>query len=157
MIQDVRTQAMNLPALDWPVFRDRKSWLSAAILIAIVLIVVARTPNIPPAQATSTQAADGPPVQSQPAPASPPRATASTSAECNEQVWPHVASNCLQGAPDTGEPVRIVTPKPPPDAQTQAREADERYNAAMQTKPQKRKHYGDVTRERRARRNATFF
>lgn len=141
MIQDVRAQTMNLPRSGLPALGG-KALISAAIGAIVVAIVIVRAAAMSPATN---------------APPRPTQLASTANADCDKHAWPYVTSACLQGVPDTGEPVRVVTPKPPPDAQTQAREADERYNAAMQAKPQKREHYGDVTRERRARRNATFF
>lgn len=143
MIENLRTVSMNLPAMNLPGSRlpalGGKALISAAIVASLAMIVIVRASSISPATSRSAHL------------------TSASSTNCDQHVWPYVTSSCLQGTPDNGEPVRIVTPKPPPDAQTQAREADARYNAAMQTKPPKREHYGDVTRERRARRNATFF
>lgn len=154
MIQDVRAQTMNLPSVDWPALRSGKGWLSAAILIAIALIVLVRVPNVSPAAATGTQAVSNSPAAPQSAASAQPRGAAS--AACTDQVWPYVTSGCLQGTASS-ENVRVVVGHPPPDAQTQAREADERYNKAMHEQPRKRDRYNNVMRERRARRNATFF
>lgn len=144
MIENLRTETMNLPASSLPAFSG-KTLISAIIVASLATIVIVRAAAMP-------QAANDP---EQPAQLS------SAGADCGKHVWPYVTSGCLQGAPSS-ENVRVVVGKPPPDAQTQAREADALYNAAM--RPQKRtrmhpqrEHDGELIRERRARRNATFF
>lgn len=144
MIENLDTQTMNLP-------KDRlfalggKALIPAAVVASLVTIVAVRA-------STMTPATNAPPRPAQ---------LSSAGADCGEHVWPYVTSGCLQGAPSS-ENVRVVVGKPPPDAQTQARETDALYNAAM--RPQKRtrmhaqrEHDGELIRERRARRNATFF
>lgn len=144
MIENLRTETINLPDSSLPAFNG-KALISAIIVASLALIVIARAAAMP-------QAANDP---KQPAQLS------SAGADCGKHVWPYVTWGCLQGAPSS-ENVRVVVGKPPPDAQTQAREADALSNAAM--RPQKRKrvhaereHDGELIRERRARRNATFF
>lgn len=145
MIENVTMQPMNLPAMDLPKSRlpalNGKVLVSAAIVASVAMVVAVRAASM---------------SQTTPEPRRAVQLAAAVSPECEKHVWPYVASGCLQGAASS-ENVRVVVGQPPPDAQTQAREAEERYNKAMYAKPPKREHYGDVTRERRARRNVTFF
>lgn len=143
MIGNVRTEAMNLPVTKGggPPALNGKALISTAIVATVAMIVVVR------ASAMSSATTE---------PQQPAQLASTGSAECEKNVWPYVTSGCLQGAASS-ENVRVVVGQPPPDAQTQAREAEARYNKAMHAQPRKREHYDDVTRERRTRRNATFF
>lgn len=148
MIQDVRTQAMNLPGGRQPAL-SRKALIPAVVVAGLAAIVLVRASAMPPTtpmQAEQTRAA---------------HAVVSAGVACEQNVWPYVTSGCLQGAASS-ENVRIVVGRPPPDPQTQIREAEALISAAA--RPQKgkrahahREHDGELIRERRARRNATFF
>lgn len=145
MIENLRTQPMNLPGGGLPTLGS-KALIPAVIIAGLTTLVIVRAAAMP-------QAAN---VPEQPAQLSP-----AIRAECEKNVWPYVTSGCLQGAA-ASENVRIVVGQPPPDAQTQMHEAEALIGAAA--RPQKRKrvhaqreHDGELIRERRARRNATFF
>lgn len=140
MIENLNTPAMNLPKGGLPALAG-KALISAAIVASVAIIVVVRAAAMPEPTTEPKRAV---------------QLASTVSAECEKNVWPYVTSGCLQGAASS-ENVRVVVGQPPPDAQTQAREAEARYNKAMHAQPRKREHYDDVTRERRTRRNVTFF
>lgn len=150
MIENLRTQTMNLPAMNsprggLPAFNG-KALIPVVIVTGLVVIVIVRASAMLQSPGDVKRTA-----QLMPA----------VSAECENNVWPYVTSGCLQGAA-ASENVRVVVGHPPPDAQTQMREAEARYNAAMRPQKRSKREYNeDMPRERRdrplARRNVTFF
>lgn len=142
MIQDVRAQPMNLPSGGQPAFGGR-ALLPALIVASLAIAVLVRASAMPQATIAATN------NLRQAAQLSP------TDTDCTNGVWPYVTSGCLQGG--SQETVRVVHGAPPPDAQARMREADALYAKAMRPQPNTREHERNVMRERRARRNATFF
>lgn len=145
MIENLRTQTMNLPSGGLPALRG-EALVPAVIVASLALIVIVRASAM---SAPTNEAAQT--AQLSPA----------LSTECEKNVWPYVTSGCLQGA-SSSETVRVVVGHPPPDAQTQVREVETLIGAAARSQKEKRgrahrEHDGEVIRERRARRNATLF